>query len=183
MKCPSCETGTLNYAYLDELFPCKTCDTCQGNWLLLEDYLRWKEHTSAELHDLGDVDIELTETKRALICPVSGTLMLKYRISKDTSHRLDLSSAVNGIWLDKGEWALLKKSGLAGKLNSIFTAPWQRQIRSESSADTFEQLYREKFGESDYEKVKAFREWLLSHPQADSLKAFIVAENPWSSIK
>ena len=183
MKCPSCGTETLNYAYLDDALPCKACDSCQGNWLLLEDYLRWKELYSEKLKDVGDIDIELTETKRALICPVSGTLMLKYRISKDTSHRLDLSSAVNGIWLDKGEWTLLKKSGLAGKLNAIFTAPWQRQIRSESSAETFEQLYCEKFGNEDYNKVKAFRSWLVNHPNADALKAFIVADDPWSAVR
>lgn len=183
MNCPSCGNGNLEYAYLDELFPCKTCNHCNGNWLLLEDYLRWKETRPIKLKDEGQIDVELSETKKALICPVSGSLMLKYRISKDTEHKLDLSPAVNGIWLDKGEWALLKKEGLADKLNAIFTAPWQRKIRSEASADVFEQLYLEKFGETDYKKVKEIRDWLISHPHSDSLRAFLISDNPWSATK
>lgn len=184
MRCPSCDNGILQYAYLDELFPCKTCDSCQGNWLLLEDYLRWKEMRSDKASIYADdIDVKLTETRKALICPVSGTLMLKYRISKQTNHRLDLSPAVNGIWMDKGEWELLKKSGIADKLNTIFTAPWQKKIRQESSHDIFEQLYLEKFGEQDYNKIKEIRDWLAAHPHADSLRAFLVSDNPWSAIK
>ncbi|MFT5611914.1 MAG: Zn-finger nucleic acid-binding protein [Arenicella sp.] len=57
-----------------------------------------------------------------MVCPVSGRLMTKYRISKDIDHRLDLSPTASVIWMDKGEWGLLKEKGLAGKLNQIFTA-------------------------------------------------------------
>lgn len=182
MKCPSCENGELRDAYLEEYLPCKTCDRCGGNWILLEHYLRWKDgYASQATEPADDVEIELAETKRALTCPVSGTLMLKYRISKDSEHRLDLSPSVNGVWLDKGEWSLLKQSGLADKLNAIFTAPWQRKIRAESSRDTFEQLYRRKFGDSDYEKIREIRDWLHAHPHREALRAFLVADNPWSA--
>ncbi|CAK7060764.1 zf-TFIIB domain-containing protein [Saezia sanguinis] len=183
MKCPSCTNGELNRAYLDNLFACQTCDHCGGNWILLEHYLRWKD-TSPEPLDAAsaeDLDIEPMDSKQALVCPVSGALMLKYRISKDSSHRLDLSPDVGGIWLDKGEWEYLKKAGLAHQLNSIFTTPWQRKVRSESAKDTFEQMYRKKFGNEDYEKVKSVRAWLVAHPHRNALRAFLMAEDPWSA--
>jgi len=106
---------------------------------------------------------------------------LKYRISKDSSHRLDLSPDVGGIWLDKGEWEYLKKAGLAHQLNTIFTTPWQRKVRSESAKDTFEQMYRKKFGNEDYEKIKSMRAWLVAHPHRNALRAFLMAEDPWSA--
>lgn len=183
MKCPSCETGELLNSYLDDLFPCKTCNHCGGNWLLLADYLRWKDSHADAAIPPEDVNIELTESKKALLCPSTGSVMLKYRISKQSSHRLDLSPAVNGIWLDKGEWDLLKKNGLAHQLNAIFTATWQKKIRSESSADVFDQLYREKFGETDYEKIKEIRAWLQKNPHIDALRAFLISDDPWSVSK
>jgi len=182
MKCPGCKNGQLRDAYLEEGLLCKTCDDCGGDWLLLEHYLRWKESCPAQETQVEqDIDVELSDSKKALICPISNTLMLKYRICKDSEHRLDLSPSVNGVWLDKGEWTLLKKSGLAGSLNAIFTAPWQRKIRSESSKDTFEQLYRRKFGDQDYDKIAEVRHWLDEHPQRDALRAFLIADNPWSA--
>jgi len=182
MKCPSCENGKLQNAYLENDLPCKTCDHCGGNWLLLEHYLRWKGgHTEEITLSESDVKVELTETERALICPASGALMLKYRISKDSEHRLDLSPNINGVWLDRGEWQLLKRSGLAEKLNKIFTAPWQKEISAGSSKDMFEQLYRQKFGNADYERAQEIRDWLQDHPNRYALRAFLISDNPWSA--
>jgi hypothetical protein len=38
------------------------------------------------------------------------------------------------------------------------------------------------------ETVNAFwlpgiRDWLLTYPQADALKAFLISDNPWSAVK
>jgi len=57
---------------------------------------------------------ELDESKQAILCPVTGTIMRKLRLSTSTAHRIDYSASVGGVWLDKGEWDLLKKEGLAG---------------------------------------------------------------------
>ena len=183
MKCTSCNTGTLSPSYLDHLFPCHTCDHCGGNWILLPDYLAWKEaHPDFQFSvEAGEPIAE--DHKQAMLCPVSGRLMVKYRISSKSDRRLDLSPAVNGIWLDKGEWALLKQEGLAGNLNRIFTDPWQRQIREESARETFTHLYEREFGAEDYAKVKAFREWLWQHPQKLKLLAYLTDEDPYSALR
>ncbi|MBK5145739.1 zf-TFIIB domain-containing protein [Budviciaceae bacterium BWR-B9] len=183
MQCPKCQTDTLQSAALDELIPCQICKSCEGVWLMLEDYLNHKNQLQVSDASSEGVVVESGETRSALLCPVTGTLMLKFRISKDTDHRLDLSPKINGIWMDKGEWELLKAHGLAGKLNTIFTDVWQRQIRESAAKEQFDELYLERFGESDYQKIKSIREWLHQHPQKDRLKAFLLADDPWSAIK
>ena len=179
MRCPSRKTGTLQQAYLEEYFPCYTCDHCEGNWIQLEDYFRWKNLKSENQKDASaDIDVvELADTKQALICPVTGKLMLKYRISKESEHRLDLSPYANAVWLDQGEWLLLKQQGLANQINRIFTDPWQKKIREAVSKENLELLYQQKLGEQDYRKAKEMRDWLTDHPHADFIKAYIIADN------
>ncbi len=183
MQCPKCKVGVLQHAYLDNIFPCRTCDRCGGNWLMLDDYLQYKSQLENLASSDESLSFEAEETKHALICPVTGTLMLKYRISKESTHRLDLSPRINAIWLDKGEWELLKKEGISDKLNSIFTDVWQRRIRESLAHNQFDTLYSTEFGQEDYEKVKSIRAWLLQHPHKDKLTAFLLADNPWSALK
>ncbi len=105
------------------------------------------------------------------------------KIPYSSTHRLDLSPRINAIWLDKGEWELLKKEGISDKLNSIFTDVWQRRIRESLAHNQFDTLYSTEFGQEDYEKVKSIRAWLLQHPHKDKLTAFLLADNPWSALK
>lgn len=179
MKCTSCKSGKLNPSYLDDLFPCHTCTNCGGNLVMINDYLRWLDgNTNTEFTSSIDVEVEAEETQIALLCPKTSTLMMKYRISKDTSHRLDLSTSINAIWMDKGEWALLKSKGLAGKLSSIFTDSWQRKIREASAADTLNTLYEKEFGQN-YDKIKEFRDLVLSMENRSNVIAFLVSDDPF----
>lgn len=184
MLCPSCKQTSLHYTQFEDDLPCKHCSSCGGSWLLLSDYLPWQaKHETQEIAEATDFHIgEIQESKSALLCPVSGVLMLKFRISSKTDHRLDLSPAANGIWLDKGEWDLLKAEGLTGKLNHIFTAPWQKQIQTESAKEMFEALYAQRFGDEDYQKLKEFRKWLDSKDRVQML-AYLVAKDPYAATR
>lgn len=182
MKCPSCKTGNLLHTYLEDMLPCCTCNQCGGDWVLLGDYLRWKEVLPEAVKQLtGDAQVVAEDSKRALTCPVTGTLMLKYRILGHTDHRLDLSPTVNGIWLDKGEWELLKQEGIADKLNRIFTDPWQKQVRADSTRNTLSAVYAKQFGEADYAKLKDIRMWLQDNPKKAYMMAYLLAEDPYSA--
>ena len=105
--------------------------------------------------------------------------MTKYRISADTQHRLDLSSTANAIWLDKGEWDLLKKKGLAAKLSEIFTEHWQKEIVDTQSAKMMEELYQRKFGDQ-YEKIKTFKNMMDNMQDSSEVIAYLLAEDPYS---
>ena len=109
--------------------------------------------------------------------------MRKLRLSSNTVHRIDYSASVGGIWLDKGEWELLKDEGLAGSLNSVLTAHWQRNIRIDSTKDNFSAIYTDKFGQVSYDKVKELREWLSQQSNKADLRAYLFAEDPYSANK
>ena len=181
MKCTGCKQGVLKSAYLDELFPCYTCNNCGGNWIYLRDYLRWLEKHEDVDEQTTDTELVINETKGVIACPKTGRLMLKYRICKDQDHMLDLSPDINGIWMDKGEWELLKKAGLARHLNAIFTEPWQRKIRLSKTKDTLEALYIEEFGEENYHRLKDVRKWIYGKDNKAEYLAFLLAENPYSA--
>ena len=182
MKCPNCATNSLNPSYLEGLFRAHTCVNCNGNWLLVEDYVAWKERNPEYIYS-NEAVFEAEDTKRALLCPVSGTIMHKYKIAHDSTHKLDYSPGVGGVWLDKGEWEYLKEKNLAGSMNKVFTAQWQKSIRDKNAEITFADIYLEKFGEESYAKVKEVREWLNNHSSKADLRAYILAEDPYSVDK
>ena len=182
MKGTSCKNGVLTPSFIDGQFRAHTCSNCGGNWILIEDYVSWKECNPQFSFD-ESVKCEVDDTKTAILCPVTGTIMRKLRISSSTSHRLDYSVSVGGVWLDKGEWELLKEKGLAGSLNAVLTAHWQQNIRMSSAKDNFAEIYKNKFGQESYTKVKELREWLYNQPNKADLRSYILAEDPYSAKK
>ncbi|MGL6159285.1 zf-TFIIB domain-containing protein [Microbulbifer sp.] len=184
-KCTSCNSGVLKPHFLDELFRAHICSACGGNWILIEDYVAWKEHNPQHTFpsDLDFAQVDVADSRKALLCPVSGAIMQKFRISSRSDRRVDYSPAVGGLWLDKGEWELLKSEGLAGSLNAVVTHQWQQKVRQESARGTFSEIYRQKFGEEVYEKIKDLRAWLQAQPQKADLRAYLLAEDPYSAEK
>ncbi len=182
MKCTRCQQGNLAPSFMDELFRAHTCTNCEGNWILIEDYIAWKERNPKVTFDAAN-DYQIDDAAQAILCPMTGLIMRKLKLSTATEHRLDYSASVGGVWLDKGEWELLKEKELAGSLNSILTAHWQRNIRLNNSADNFAQLYKDKFGEADYCKLKDFRTWLHEQPNKSDIRAYLMAEDPYSAEK
>lgn len=182
MKCTACGKGRLKPSFLDALFRCHTCDHCGGNWILIEDYVAWQERNVDYPFQPVEVEsLEIENTGRALVCPVTGTLMSKFRILSNNPHRLDYSPRVGGVWLDKGEWELLKNEGLAGSLNVLLTEPWQQKVRADQTRATFDQLYRSRFGDADYEKAQAIRAWLQDHPLKAELRSYLLTQDPYSA--
>jgi Zn-finger nucleic acid-binding protein len=183
MQCSSCNNGTLNPSFIDGLFRAHTCSGCGGDWVLIEDYAAWRErHPDYEFaKDINFEEINIADTKTAMLCPFTKTIMRKFKISATNTHRLDYSSAVGGLWLDKGEWELLVREGLAGSLNALVTDVWQRKIRKTGAKDSFADIYKDKFGDDVYAKLKEIREWLKTHPQKADLRAYLMAEDPYSA--
>lgn len=182
MNCPSCKKGKLKPSFIDDLFRCNTCNDCGGNWFYLTDYLHWLGKGKSVLTSATSlVERDDHDTKNAMLCPITGQIMLKYRISNKSSHRLDLSPSISAIWLDKGEWELIKEEGLSRQLNQIFTEPWQRKVKSDQAKETLEVMYLEEFGESDYTKLKEIRIWLENNDNKQAMLAYLLAGNPYTT--
>ncbi|MDN3637704.1 zf-TFIIB domain-containing protein [Simiduia curdlanivorans] len=182
MKCTSCKQGELRPSFIDGLFRAHTCHHCLGNWVFVEDYVAWlAAHPD---HDFSEAQpMEMSETASAMLCPVSGAIMQKIKLAADIQHKLDYSPAVGGIWLDKGEWELLKEHKLAGSLNKVLTRQWQKQIRADHAKQTFSDLYEKKFGTERYQKLKNFREWLMQQEDRSVLRAYLFADDPYAADK
>lgn len=182
MKCTSCKLGDLVPSYIEGQFRAHSCTNCQGNWILIEDYISWKERNPEFIFD-ENVTCNIEETTTAILCPVTHTIMRKLRLSNNTEHKLDYSIHVGGVWLDKGEWELLKEEGLAGSLNTLLTSHWQRNIKINSTKDNFAAIYEDKFGQDTYDKIKSLKKWLYEQPNKADLRAYILAEDPYSAKK
>ncbi|SIS76842.1 MAG: hypothetical protein C9355_00110 [Thalassolituus maritimus] len=178
MNCPSCKKDSLKPSFIEDGFRAHSCLLCKGNWILIEDFVAWMEKGDQTFS--GSDSYVADDSKKALLCPVTGTIMQKYKIKSDSDHKLDYSPHVGGVWLDAGEWEYLKEHGLAAQINSILTDQWQKQLREEGTASNFVSLYKSKFGEDDYLKVKEIREWLENHPDKAELRRYLMAQNPYS---
>lgn len=184
MKCPSCKSGNLNPGYIDDLFRSHKCDNCEGDWVLIEDFVSWKErHPEVELQSELQTEEAPQDSKRMLFCPISGSIMRRFKFSAESEHRIDYSAAVGGVWLDKGEWELLKNEGLAGSLNAIVTQAWQRNLSLETTAKNLASVYQSKFSPEAYAKAKEIRAWLQEQPDKADLRAYILSADPYSAIK
>ncbi|WDE11810.1 zf-TFIIB domain-containing protein [Thalassomonas haliotis] len=182
MKCTNCNTGELVPSFIDGLFRAHTCSGCKGNWILIQDYVGWKERNPEFAFD-NEVNYQVDDSKGANLCPMTGAIMRKFRISASNTYRIDYSSGVGGVWLDSGEWELIKEEGLAGSLNAVLTSHWQRNIRQISTRDNFYEIYLEKFGQEAYDKIKDLRSWLNRQPNKAELRAYLLAEDPYTTEK
>ena len=146
---------------------------------MLTDYLKWlDQNNNAELLKVSENEVEAEDTEMALLCPQTGSIMTKYRIAADSDHRLDYSPRINAVWMDAGEWELIKQKGLAGQLNNVFTHHWQRELVAKESADIMAALYQRKFGDS-YEQIREFRKLLDELPEKHEALAYLMSEDPY----
>lgn len=175
MRCPVCRNHALVPTTLEPQLSSHHCNHCGGDWLYLRDYLRWKErgHSPTPM-DESEPPGFVEDSHVALLCPDSGGVMLKYRLGADSDRRVDLSPTVNGIWLDGGEWDLLKREGFAERLDLIFTEPWQRRRREAIASRNSEEALARRFGVAEYEELRRVLDWLSNHPLATEMLGYLV---------
>jgi Zn-finger nucleic acid-binding protein len=153
------------------------CPVSGGLWIPLQAYLAWREQQpdSPPATPQSSAPLLPEEPKhRALICPESGRLLLRYRVGHGLPFHIDRSPATGGVWLDKGEWEALKNKGLHVSLHLIFTAAYQRQLRSSEYSQTLTETFRDRIGPADFAKVTEFANWLATHPKARDICCYLM---------
>ncbi len=152
------------------------CPQSGGVWIPLQSYLAWKDTQPRDGTPTPTaVAIPADDSgHRALICPESGRLLIRYRVGHGLPFHVDQSPATGGVWLDAGEWDALKSRGLHTHLNEIFTASYQRQVRSEEYGASLEQAFRQRIGDADFQKVAAFKAWLQGHPKRRDICCYLL---------
>jgi Zn-finger nucleic acid-binding protein len=153
------------------------CPRSGGRWIPLQSYLAWQgrhPQAMAAPSESGAPALQDDSKQRALICPESGRLLLRYRVGHGLPFHLDRSPATGGVWLDKGEWEALKSRGLHVTLHLIFTAAYQRQVRSSEYVQRLTETFRDRIGAADFSKVEEFGGWLARHPKGRDICCYLL---------
>ncbi|MCP4350376.1 MAG: hypothetical protein GY795_33325 [Desulfobacterales bacterium] len=184
MKCPTCNKNSLKPIKIEAGLPGAGCIYCGGVLISLLTYRNWLEHIKNQgglQIDSNKANAEVTteDSKNALLCPKCTRIMLKYRISSASENYADLCPYCAETWLDSGEWMLLIQLEIHDKLPTIFTEPWQKQIRKERAAIMYSAKYEEQFGEDDYREIKKIREWIYNHPEKEKMMYYLTDKDPY----
>ncbi len=185
-KCPVCKNVVLKLSNLEDSLPVRQCRSCGGYWLRANDYARWlKSQTPGSFEEEktkeASTRFPVAESNQTAICPDCGHFLRKYKISAKVDFHLDRCNNCNGVWLDKNEWEALKAGDLHDEINQIFTAPWQQNIQNKTITSKLDAMYLQRFGESDYQKIKEIRAWLQGNPNRNYLMAFLLDKDPFST--
>jgi Zn-finger nucleic acid-binding protein len=99
--------------------------------------------------------------------------MTKYRISSGQNNRLDLCANCDEVWLDRGEWDLLKSLNLGAEMPKVFTEEWQRKIRKKVSEESRRQRFVGILGEDVVGEADKISSWLKDSPQRTQILQYL----------
>jgi len=177
MRSPVHQDVNLQLKEIEPGLSAYACPKSGGVWIPLEHYQAWKDlHRDREepLPVGYKPVIDDDSARRALICPESGRLLIRYRVGGGWSFHVDLSPVTGGVWLDRGEWEALKSKGLHSELNFIFTASYQRQVRNAEYEEALNQTFADRIGIEDFQKVVEIKRWLNAHPKRRDICCYLM---------
>ncbi len=153
------------------------CAASGGHFISSNAYLKWLGDQPARLPHLpphGATAEEDHEPAEARICPESGTIMSRFKVGHGFPFSID-RSITGGIWLDGGEWEALKERNFHDEIHLVFTAPWQKHVRSARAADVYEERLRTTLGPELVDRLASVREELKGHPHRNLAISFLMA--------
>ncbi|WP_435893262.1 hypothetical protein [Oceaniferula spumae] len=176
MKSPVGSHQTLEQTELDDGLIAFRCPDSGGYWIPVENYWKWQRSSHK-----GDDDENTSPASGPPIsefdsvvklCPVTGTIMTRYRVGHGLDFRID-RSITGGIWLDGGEWEALQAGHMHNELHLVFTAPWQQDVRNEEHAAQYDAMLREKLGDELFRSLSDVRDQLIDHPARAEAVAYL----------
>ena len=181
MKCPVCKIHSLGSITLVKNLPANQCANCNGLFIPSNAYMTWRRTLGSGLPEKeGAIEIDPSwDVKELKLCSNCGHMMARYKIFPDTDFYLDRCRNCNGIWMEYREWEALVDRNLHDNLNDFFTKPWQSQLRAVETRNHMDQIYLEKFGHDDYERIKEIHDWLWNHDNLGMLLAFLQSDGPY----
>jgi Zn-finger nucleic acid-binding protein len=181
MDCPQCKGYELEPTQIEPGLVAASCCKCNGVMLPLMNYRYWLDHAGVgdESEDLGAASSSLPiveDSTQAKLCPKCTRIMTKYSIGTASEKRIELCTNCDEVWLDNGEWRLLKALDMQDKLPKIFTDAWQRNIRLQRQSQSDRRHYRNLLGEEDFNKSDEFKQWLDLHPDKALIYQFLMTK-------
>lgn len=177
MLCPACGGKHFTSVKLDLGLKVERCADCSGVWVDLDTYRLWRKTASeiVELPYMAEIEDIANVATTARMCPKTGRLMTRVKVSNEAPFRLDYSAAAQGVWLDCGEWDGLHALGLHRQLDAVVSERWQRQLQTASSRERMNELHRSRFGDAAFDELLRIRAWLQTQPNRAEMVAFLNA--------
>ena len=151
------------------------CSESGGHYLPLQAYLRWIQQQPARLPHLpepGEPTELAVDTSKTLFCPESGTLMSRFKVGHGFAFSIDRSTT-GGVWLDGGEWEALRQRNFHDEIHLVFTAPWQKKVRTAHAQAIYEQTLTASLGPDLLDRLTILRKELMEHPRRDLALAYL----------
>lgn len=184
MKCPVCKMHDLTITELEENLIAHNCAQCGGEWLRDSQYKEWRAKHGVDLPEkhVSERDtIKMADVELARLCPDCRRILVKYKVGRDINFTLDRCGGCGGVWFDKDEWNTLKERNLHDNLYEFFTEPWQSEVRREEERRNMEFIFKSKFGEEDFKRLKDFKQWMDKHEMKNEILAFVNDPNPFDA--
>ncbi|SFB88198.1 zf-TFIIB domain-containing protein [Pseudoalteromonas denitrificans] len=177
MRCPKCKEPYLMATKIESGLSAMGCQRCEGALISLLYYRDWAQTATLPTEKLKAEPVsqptETSDTSVALSCPKCARLMRKFQISGCHHNRLDLCLSCDDVWLDGGEWEMLKALELSNHMPKIFTDPWQTKVRAQARDEERKLRYLNILGEEDLQKSEDLRSWLKNHPKRQEILFYI----------
>jgi hypothetical protein len=151
------------------------CVQTGGHYIPSQAYLQWVQQQPARQPHLPEPTLpaELSaDSSKTLVCPESGTLMSRFKIGHGFGFSID-RSITGGVWLDGGEWEALRQRNFHDEIHLVFTAPWQKNVRSAQAQATYEETLRSSLGPELLDRLTALRSELMEHPHRNLALAYL----------
>ena len=182
MKSPLHPDVELVKTELDTGLTSWRCPVSGGHWVPAPSYWRWHsqqpKHPVEEDEDqkstsnLQVPDIESQIERPAVLCPESHCLLVRYKVG-GLGIYIDRSPISGGIWLDAGEWNMLKEQHLHATLHEIFTTSYQKKVYREEAHEALMHKFYSDLGEEVAEDLLHLADWLKLHPKRRRIIAWL----------
>jgi Zn-finger nucleic acid-binding protein len=164
--------------------PVKACGSCGGAWIPPEHYVAWQQQ---EVNPDAPIQVSILPLtakvdfshpaldNRAALCPDCRSYLVRGRINLDQgSFFVERCPTCRGIWVDAGEWEILKQLNLHTHIEYIFSQEWQSQVRELEYEARETRATIEKLGPEIAQRVFELAELLENHPNGDFGVAYLM---------
>lgn len=175
MQCPICSEDLLE----EVLEPGLYASICEkhGKWLPAVNYWKWiaTQHISYPPKiEPGEFDeVSTMDRHGEKLCSECGIYLARYSIGHGIHFHIDQCPQCAGIWLDSGEWEVLKKKNLHNAIHFMFSESWQLRVGRENQKEDLDEIMYEKLGYELYTKVTSLRSKLIDHNMRDVVIAYL----------
>ncbi|BDI29236.1 hypothetical protein CCAX7_12870 [Capsulimonas corticalis] len=177
LTCPIDKHTLLTDHTLENGLTSQSCAACGGQWLSAERYWSWRHAHGENLPERPADELEtpaVPEISKGKLCPQDGHILTPYRVGHGVGFSLDHCGHCGGIWLDGGEWDVLKARNLHDDIHYVFSDVWQSDLRRKERAEALEQMWLDKLGEETLAEARRIKIWIEGHPKRHELIAFLL---------